>query len=71
MDKVGKVVTKGLRWRKAKSTESGICIPFSSRDNSSFRLNTPPGSVVPLAKFSNFFKSLVPVSVSKMDRSYN
>ena len=36
--KLGKVVTK--KWRVAKSDEPGICIRFSCRDNSSFRLNT-------------------------------
>ena len=35
--KVGKVVTKERR--KAKSAEPGICIRFSCRDNSSFKLN--------------------------------
>ena len=35
---LGKVVTK--KWRVAKSDEPGICIRFSCRDNSSFRLNT-------------------------------
>ena len=34
---LGKVVTK--KWRVAKSDEPGICIRFSCRDNSSFRIN--------------------------------
>ena len=47
---VGKVVTKGRR--QAKRSEPGICIRFSCRDNSSFRLN----SLGPLASgnVSNF-----------------
>ena len=36
--KVEMVVTK--EWRKVKSADAGICIRFSCRDNSSFRLNS-------------------------------
>ena len=35
---VGMVVTK--EWRNVKSADAGICIRFSCRDNSSFRLNS-------------------------------
>ena len=37
--KVEMVGTK--KWRKVKSADAGICIRFSCRDNSSFRLNSP------------------------------
>ena len=36
--KVEMVGTK--KWRKVKSADAGICIRFSCRDNSSFRLNS-------------------------------
>ena len=54
---VGMVVTK--EWRKAKSAEAGICIRFSCRDNSSFRLN----SLGPLCLWQCFVLSLEQGSV--------
>ena len=51
--KVEMVVTK--EWRKVKSADAGICIRFSCRDNSSFRLN----SLGPLCLWQFFRNNLL------------